>query len=141
MSGNYYCRASGQAVFKVAKPVSKQVIGYDRLPDYIKYSDVYTANNLGRFANTDSIPDKNMVEQFIEEISNLDIPQLECNEQAFFRYLKQNDFTKMLKSVLSNPVEFAASKKKFLEVTAKCALENGDAAFAWKTAVYAATIS
>ena len=36
MGGDYYCRASGAAVFEVAKPNLKLGVGIDALPDHIK---------------------------------------------------------------------------------------------------------
>src|SRR5690606_39340671 len=36
MSANYYCRANGNAIFEVEKPVNKKGIGYDNLPQHIK---------------------------------------------------------------------------------------------------------
>ena len=38
MGGDYYCRASGNAVFEVTKPHLQLGIGIDALPDYIKNS-------------------------------------------------------------------------------------------------------
>lgn len=139
MSGDYYCRASGDAVFQVTKPVSKKNIGYDKLPEYIKESFIYSANSLGKFGNTEKIPDDEEVDQFIYEINSMNLTGFECNEQAFQRYRRQKDFRKMLKTVLMLSVN-DKKKKMFLELTAKCALERNDTEFAWKTAVYAGRI-
>ncbi|MFB3056658.1 MAG: flavin reductase family protein, partial [Ignavibacteriaceae bacterium] len=54
MSGNFYCRANGEAIFEVEKPTAKKGIGYDQLPDFIKHSHVFTANNLAKLANVES---------------------------------------------------------------------------------------
>lgn len=56
MGGDYYCRASGSAVFEVAKPNTELGVGVDALPEYIRYSDVLTGNDLGLLGNTTSIP-------------------------------------------------------------------------------------
>ena len=56
MGGDYYCRASGNAVFTVAKPNTKLGIGVDALPADIRNSTVLTGNNLGQLANVDEMP-------------------------------------------------------------------------------------
>lgn len=58
MGGDYYCRASGNAVFEVAKPNLNLGIGIDALPSYIKNSKVLTGNHLGQLGNSTSIPIK-----------------------------------------------------------------------------------
>jgi flavin reductase (DIM6/NTAB) family NADH-FMN oxidoreductase RutF len=136
MSGDYYCRASGDAVFRVAKPVLKKGIGFDNLPSYLKESVIFTANNLGKFANVDKIPTDEEAGQLIYEIQSLSLSAFEADEQAFYRYQRANDYKKMLKTALVLKDKNNPRTKLFLEYTAKCALENGDQDFAWKTAVY-----
>ena len=56
MGADYYCRASGAAVFEVNKPNLELGIGIDALPEWIRRSPVLTGNNLGMLGNTASIP-------------------------------------------------------------------------------------
>lgn len=56
MGGDYYCRASGQAVFEVPKPNTQLGIGVDALPQSIRNSRILTGNNLGLLGNTSQIP-------------------------------------------------------------------------------------
>ena len=56
MGADFYCRASGTAVFEVAKPNTKLGIGVDALPETIRNSKVLTGNNLGQLANVDEMP-------------------------------------------------------------------------------------
>lgn len=56
MGGDYYCRASGSAVFKVPKPNAHLGIGIDALPERIRQSPVLTGNNLGILGNSTSLP-------------------------------------------------------------------------------------
>jgi hypothetical protein len=56
MGGDYYCRASGSAVFKVPKPNTQLGIGIDALPERIRRSTVLTGNNLGLLGNSTSLP-------------------------------------------------------------------------------------
>ena len=56
MGADYYCRASGGAVFEVHKPNVALGVGIDALPDWIRSSSVLTGNNLGMLGNSTSIP-------------------------------------------------------------------------------------
>ncbi len=56
MGADYYCRASGDAVFEVAKPNLQLGIGVDALPHGIRNSHVLTGNNLGQLGNVHEIP-------------------------------------------------------------------------------------
>src|ERR1043165_9987923 len=54
MGADYYCRASGGAVFEVHKPNVALGVGIDALPDWIRSSSVLTGNNLGMLGNSTS---------------------------------------------------------------------------------------
>ncbi len=56
MGGDYYCRASGSAVFTVPKPNMQLGIGVDALPESIRTSHVLTGNNLGMLGNSSAMP-------------------------------------------------------------------------------------
>jgi len=56
MGADYYCRASGDAVFEVHKPNVELGIGVDALPAHIRNSHILTGNNLGMLGNSTSIP-------------------------------------------------------------------------------------
>ena len=56
MGGDYYCRASGNAVFEVSKPNTQLGIGVDALPESIRNSTILTGNNLGQLANVHEMP-------------------------------------------------------------------------------------
>lgn len=56
MGGDYYCRASGEAVFSVPKPNTQLGIGVDQLPESIRRSRVLTGNDLGMLANVSQMP-------------------------------------------------------------------------------------
>lgn len=56
MGGDYYCRASGSAVFTVPKPNLEIGIGIDALPEKIRTSRILTGNHLGILGNSSSIP-------------------------------------------------------------------------------------
>ena len=56
MGADYYCRASGSAIFEVHKPNVELGIGVDALPAHIRHSSVLTGNNLGMLGNCTAIP-------------------------------------------------------------------------------------
>ncbi len=56
MGADFYCRASGPAVFEVAKPNTQLGIGVDALPETIRKSNILTGNNLGQLANVHEVP-------------------------------------------------------------------------------------
>ena len=61
MGGNYYCRAIGNSMFEVPKPLDRASIGIDSLPEEIKNSDVFTGNDLGLMGNILEFPDKDTI--------------------------------------------------------------------------------
>ena len=56
MGFDYYCRASGNAVFEVAKPNTQLGIGIDQLPVSLRNSNILSGNNLGMLANVHDMP-------------------------------------------------------------------------------------
>jgi len=137
MSANFYTRASGSAIFEVEKPGMKRGVGYDMLPQFIKESHIYSANNLGKLGNVEFIPSREDVDLFVNEIEKNEIKGFEPTEEAFFRYLRHSEYEKMLKAVLSLAKENHSKTKTYIELSAKCALENDDINFAWKAALLA----
>lgn len=64
MGGDFYVRASGEAVFEVEKPLSTLGIGIDSLPEFIKNSEILSGNDLGRLGNMSALPSKDDVEKW-----------------------------------------------------------------------------
>lgn len=60
--GAFYARAHGDALFEVAKPAG-QPIGWDAIPAILKESHLLTANDLGRLANSATLPDLETMER------------------------------------------------------------------------------
>ncbi len=67
MGGNWYARASGNAIFEVAKPVMNMGIGVDQIPDRIRMSTVLTGNHLGMLGNITRLPSKEDLADFSNE--------------------------------------------------------------------------
>jgi len=56
MGGDYYCRAQGDSLFKVPKPLTTKGIGVDQIPAVIRNSKVLTGNDLGMLGNVEVVP-------------------------------------------------------------------------------------
>lgn len=86
MGGDYYCRASGDSVFEVAKPLSTKGIGVDALPDAIKNSKFLSGNTLGKLGNVEELPT-------IEEIEEKEFADLTEEEKEMVRSSFPNEET------------------------------------------------
>lgn len=65
MGADWYCRASGSAMFKVAKPLTTIGIGVDALPASIRNSKVLTGNHLGQLGNVEKLPSPEDVKAYL----------------------------------------------------------------------------
>lgn len=127
----YYTRSHGDSLFEIPKPGSKKGIGFDMLPDYIKESHIFSANNLARLALSESIPSK---EEALNFISVYEVH--ESNEHTFYRLQKSKNYEAMLQTALYQQSQNNPKFRSFLEWTAKTALEQGDIDFAWHILIY-----
>lgn len=66
--GSYYSRAK-KGFFEIPKPLQNLGIGVDNMPDHVKNSMILTGNNLGMLANVETLPNKEEVNKFVEDIS------------------------------------------------------------------------
>ena len=80
--GAFYTRASGAALFQVAKPAGRP-IGYDALPEVLKQSRILTGNDLGRLANCAEWPELGAIDHRKSDPS--DIEGMEREIQAAVR--------------------------------------------------------
>ncbi len=103
MGGDYYCRASGNAVFEVPKPNVHLGIGVDALPEHIRTSTVLTGNNLGVLGNSTSVP-------VVDEVL----------------------YDDRLTQIFREYPELDASRTHAVHLYAKELLDSGDVAKAWQ---------
>ncbi len=66
LGSDWYCRASGDALFHIAKPNTQLGIGIDNIPEKIRQSKVLTGNNLGQLGNIEVLPSEEELRQFKE---------------------------------------------------------------------------
>lgn len=68
MGGNWYCRAQGDALFEIPKPLATLGIGVDQISADIRNSDILTGNDLGRLGNVEKLPSFNEIVEYCEKI-------------------------------------------------------------------------
>ena len=66
MGGDWYCRASGNAMFKVPKPFTTIGIGVDGIPAAIRNSTTLTGNHLGMLGNVERLPNKEEIDAYVK---------------------------------------------------------------------------
>lgn len=73
MGGDFYCRASGGALFIVEKPGSVPSIGIDSLPENVRNSKVLSGNDLGILGSFSTLPASDELNSilFIPEIRKI----------------------------------------------------------------------
>jgi flavin reductase (DIM6/NTAB) family NADH-FMN oxidoreductase RutF len=108
MGGNWYCRAQGDALFEVEKPLATKGLGVDAIPKRIRESVFLSGNDLGMLGNVESLPDEEAVAEFaenykIKEIFSQAADGMEARE-ALHLYAKEllaeNKVTKAWKALL-----------------------------------------
>lgn len=62
LGGNWYARNNESNLFEVPKPLVTKGIGFDLLPNEIKYSKIFTGNDLGMLANIEKLPEGNFTD-------------------------------------------------------------------------------
>ncbi len=89
MGGNWYCRASGNALFEINKPISKIGIGVDAIPEKIRNSAILTGNNLGQLGNVEKLPSlieidayKKQQKLFFDDVMKFENPAEEIHKKA-----------------------------------------------------------
>jgi flavin reductase (DIM6/NTAB) family NADH-FMN oxidoreductase RutF len=64
MGGNWYCRAHGDALFEIEKPITTIGVGVDSIPNEYRSSTILTGNNLGQLGNLEVIPTKEEIDTY-----------------------------------------------------------------------------
>ena len=95
MGGNYYCRANGDALFEIPKPITSIGIGVDALPGHIKNSDSLTGNHLGQLGQLESLPTE-------EELKDIDTLPEDVAFNTAKELLKENKTFEALCLLLKN---------------------------------------
>lgn len=70
MGGNWYCRAHGDALFEIEKPITTIGVGVDSIPGAIKNSHILSGNNLGQLGNIEVLPTQEEIESYNKSLSH-----------------------------------------------------------------------
>jgi flavin reductase (DIM6/NTAB) family NADH-FMN oxidoreductase RutF len=73
MGGDWYCRATGNSLFEIEKPIRTMGIGVDAIPERIRNSHVLSGNNLGRLGNVEQLPTDDEITAMAENTEVLEI--------------------------------------------------------------------
>ncbi|WP_303318281.1 flavin reductase family protein [Flavivirga abyssicola] len=96
MGESWYCRASGDALFEIPKPIFNKGIGVDNLPAHVFKSNILSGNNLGRLGNLEHIP---TVSQIEKHKNSEDIQRIFQIEDSAVR---QNELHKYAQGFINN---------------------------------------
>lgn len=136
MGANWYCRASGEAVFEVGKPTSALGMGYDFLPEHVKSSHVFSANDLAKLAMVQTIPSEQEVAALVAELEeSVSLLNHKDPVRMFERYQRMGDYRALFSIALQLKRQNHPLARWKIEMAAKTALEKGDKDFAWKAAL------
>ncbi len=123
---SWYTRAQGNALFELHKPSNKKPIGYTALPERVRNSTVFSANDIGKLASSLNIPDKEDALKFAEHLV-----AVEATKFDFDRYAKAGNFREMFRIALYYKINNSAQADYFLEITAKQAISSNALEIAW----------
>jgi len=131
MGGAWYSRTVGEAAFTIDKPATTG-IGFDGLPDFIRHSEKYSANDVAQLAGLPVLPDPDVVSRFIAEFG-----AVETHDDQFLLLEREGKHHEMLRGALASLQNNEAEGRDRLERTARVALRNGRPDFALHVALYA----
>jgi flavin reductase (DIM6/NTAB) family NADH-FMN oxidoreductase RutF len=87
MGANFYCRASGKAVFEVEKPLIRMGIGVDGIPEKIRFSKILSGNNLGQLGNVEKLPDLFEINEFKKSVLQDIFQKFDCEPERLTHHL------------------------------------------------------
>lgn len=139
MGYNWYCRASGDALFELQKPAHAG-IGFDRLPVHVRESRVLTGNNLARLAGVAQLPDADeILARWREALAGMD-PDT-AHADSFEIELRVGNAHRAWTTVLSDLHSASIVHEEAAYRLQRCcrlALEQNDLTFAWECALMSA---
>jgi flavin reductase (DIM6/NTAB) family NADH-FMN oxidoreductase RutF len=104
LGGNWYSR-SAEGLFEVEKPLTTLGIGVDAIPDFIKQSNIFDGNDLGKLGNTETLPTDEEVSIFVKESFDIKAVLSADDENKKFlkakEYLDNNEVAKAWKVLLA----------------------------------------
>lgn len=133
MGANYYVRCFGNALFEVAKPNIQKGMGFDKLPKFLKKSNILTANDLGKLALSENSPPIPEVEKRFRELHLFD-----ADKSIFERQLHLKD-VKILESIIISLHKKGLANTEDFEKVIQVALSKNEIVKAWDLVVFCET--
>jgi flavin reductase (DIM6/NTAB) family NADH-FMN oxidoreductase RutF len=135
-SADWYTRSSGDAIFYVKKPTDTTGVGYDQIPEFVRKSNLLSANNLGQLGNSGRIPTADEVVLFGQMF-----PALAGDEPYVFRCQSNGDYRTMFRIARSIAEGDRTRGTHLMELAARFALDHAnDTEFAWHVVLFAETV-
>ncbi|WP_291097069.1 MULTISPECIES: flavin reductase family protein [unclassified Flavobacterium] len=107
LGGDWYSRAK-MGLFEVEKPLQTLGIGVDVIPDFIKKSEVFDGNDLGKLGNINSLPTNEEIDIFVKQnfavkgvLSSDDVKKIHLKAKD---YLNENDAISAWKLLLAKEI-------------------------------------
>ncbi len=100
--GNWYCRANGDSLFEIEKPLRTKGIGIDQLPESIRNSTILTGNNLAQLANIHQIPTPEQMQNSHFETATQDFETTHHHAKFYLDNRSENAVLKAWKILLSS---------------------------------------
>ena len=97
MGSNWYCKGFDEALFEIQKPTKDLSIGFDKIPNSIKNSDIFDENDLIKLASISKLPEEKDVALFKD---NCQINENENN-------IREKLHLKAKKKIATNEIEQA----------------------------------
>lgn len=89
MGGNWYCRAHGNALFEVEKPLTTLGVGVDSIPEKIRFSKILSGNDLGKLGNAEKLPAANEIDLYRKQELSVLFSQYATDRKALNHALHQ----------------------------------------------------
>lgn len=99
MGRSYYVRASGDAVMTLYQAVNSDPIGFSKLPDHIRRSEILTANDLAELASCEVYPSAEMIDKAGKQYYNMSPEDKLIQGKFLIKNGKKEDALAMLLSI------------------------------------------
>lgn len=86
MGGNWYCRAQGEALFEIPKPLREIGIGVDQIPESVRNSMELTGNHLGRLGNIAALPTEEEVKAYSQTAAMAEFRKRFANDEPSMQH-------------------------------------------------------
>ena len=133
MGSDWYCRASGDALFRLRKP-SHVGIGIDALPEHIRTSTVLTGSDLAQLGGVVRLPDAASVRVHWQVRLNASAERKFFRAQ-FYESINAHQADDALEALLPT-LQSGNVERELLHTLAQAYLHRGEVAMAWEVLLF-----